>query len=727
MKFTRKTALFTCLCICLLILSACSSNGATQSTTSTFGAVDQSIIYDNGTGNPALLSASVEGDLQLSLQKGDWKLTWNDEFNDESADIGINWAYDLGNGFYFDGDFINGWGNNELQCYTDHASNVYLEDGSLVIRAIKEDASYTAEGRTDTQQCSYTSARIKTKGKFAQTYGRYEIRAKLPAGIGLWPAIWMLSEDDEYGSWAASGEIDIMENNGNTPETVLGTLHYGAEFPYNTSSGDEYHFPEGTDATDFHVYALEWEPGEIRWYVDNVLTQTQNAWYTQSDPIEHDLYDYPAPFNKDFHLIMNLAIGGNFLGNPAQSLIDKTMSEPKKMEIDYVRIYAKDSYTSDVEPPEIEFPWLNESRPSLAGGNLIYDSSFDWNAGDTIQRENGSTFQVTPDSSYWKNLEINDGEHTISTEHNVLEIDVTNEGTAFFSNQILHEKLTIEKGFTYTVSFHAGYLGSVPEKNIMVKLGAGEERGWANFSGDQYITLHDDFNAYEFSFDMNDESHTLSRLEFNLGAIGTGKFYFDNVVVKKTGEVLPPTMRSAVAGGNLVYNGGFDWNINNSYALEDANSIQISADTPGIPDLAGSSFWSFYAQPGHGGVDLRIEENKFLLSVDAVDSGNDWHLQLMNQGIPILQGASYTLSFTANVIDDSISQGRKITALVGEIGKAYTRFGQTQVVLTDTPTEYSFDFTMGYATDLEAMVQFLLADGIGDYTLIIDDVSLTMN
>ena len=169
----------------------------------------------------------------------------------------------------------NGGGNNEQQCYTDAAENSYIADGVLHIVALP------AEDGADKP---YTSARLNTKYKADFKYGRIEMRAKLPSGQGSWPAFWMLPTDEVYGGWPKSGEIDIMEavnlkvaaKDGSVESNVHGTLHYGREWPDNESSGKAYSLPDGVNpADDFHTYAIEWQEGEIRWYVDNYLYQTQ--------------------------------------------------------------------------------------------------------------------------------------------------------------------------------------------------------------------------------------------------------------------------------------------------------------------------------------------------------------------------------------------------------------------------------------------------------------------
>ncbi|NNE45962.1 MAG: glycoside hydrolase family 16 protein [Rhodothermales bacterium] len=244
---------------------------------------------------------------------GDWQLVWNDEFEGDRVDTG-KWSFQVGDGCDIG---LCGWGNNELQSYT--TTNASVEDGKLVITAERESVG----GR------DYTSARVRTANKGDWKYGRFEIRAKLPPGQGFWPAIWLLPTDGTYGGWAASGEIDIMEAQGQAPRTVLGTLHYGDTFPNNQSSGGAYSLPSGFFTDSFHTFVLEWSEGRMLWYVDDVPYQVQTEWNTVSAP-------FPAPFDQRFHLLLNVAVGGNFVGAP-----DGTTTFPQSMEVEYVRVYQK--------------------------------------------------------------------------------------------------------------------------------------------------------------------------------------------------------------------------------------------------------------------------------------------------------------------------------------------------------------------------------------------------
>ena len=211
-----------------------------------------------------------------------------------------------------------GWGNNELQWYL--ADSARTSGGLLILTARRQQ-----QGAHD-----YTSARINTRDRFAFRYGRIEARIRLPGGQGIWPAFWLMPQEDTYGTWAASGEIDIVEarNLGRSGiDTVSGTLHYGGMSPNNVFSGNEY-VVAGSATADFHEYALEWDPNEIRWYVDGVLYAVQNYWFTESA-------DYPAPFDQPFYVILNVAVGGRFPGAP-----DSTTVFPVSMEVDYVRAYS---------------------------------------------------------------------------------------------------------------------------------------------------------------------------------------------------------------------------------------------------------------------------------------------------------------------------------------------------------------------------------------------------
>jgi len=245
-----------------------------------------------------------------------WKLVWSDEFNgpNGSAIDPAKWVPETGGG---------GWGNNELESYTARLENASQRDGNLVIKVLAE--KYTgADGVTR----NYTSARLKTQGKFSQAYGRFEARIKIPRGQGIWPAFWMLGNDIDKPGWPTCGEIDIMENIGKEPALIHGTIH-GPGYSGQHGIGAPFALPaDQRFADDFHVFAVEWEPNAIRFYVDDHL-------YTTRTPAELPkgtkwVYDHP------FFLLLNVAVGGGWPGSP-----DASSVFPQTMLVDYVRVYER--------------------------------------------------------------------------------------------------------------------------------------------------------------------------------------------------------------------------------------------------------------------------------------------------------------------------------------------------------------------------------------------------
>jgi beta-glucanase (GH16 family) len=246
-----------------------------------------------------------------------WTLSWSDEFlGPAGATVdATKWTFDVGGG---------GWGNKELESYTDRPKNAHLSgDGSLVIDVLRE--PHTGP---DGIARDFTSARLKTQGLFAQTYGRFEARMKLPQGQGLWPAFWMLGVDITSVGWPASGEIDIMENVGFEPATAHGTIH-GPGYSGADGIGAPFSLPAGQRlADDFHLFAIEWEPSILRFYVDAQLYATRTPASLPSG--RRWVFDHP------FFLLINVAVGGEWPGSP-----DATTVFPQQMLVDYVRVYRR--------------------------------------------------------------------------------------------------------------------------------------------------------------------------------------------------------------------------------------------------------------------------------------------------------------------------------------------------------------------------------------------------
>jgi len=248
-----------------------------------------------------------------------WTLVWSDEFSspDGSAPDPSKWTFDTGG---------KGWGNTELECYTNRLQNAQINGGNLVITAQQENAPFVcSDGSTN----SYTSARLKTQGLFSQAYGRFEARIKVPAGQGMWPAFWMLGKDITTAGWPTCGEIDIMENIGKEPGTVHGSLHGPSTTTRTSDATAIFTLPAGQAfADDFRLFAVEWEPGAVRFYVDSNLyaTFTESQWPAGGTWV----FDHP------FFIILNVAVGGNWPGSP-----DSTTVFPEHLLVDYVRVYTR--------------------------------------------------------------------------------------------------------------------------------------------------------------------------------------------------------------------------------------------------------------------------------------------------------------------------------------------------------------------------------------------------
>lgn len=302
--------------------------------------------------------------LTLSSTHAQSFLRWSDEFDGTVLDTNF-WSYQIGNGC----PNLCGWGNNELQFY--RQENVSVQDGVLKIIAKKE----TVGSNT------YTSARIRTINKVDFASGRIEVRARIPVGRGYWPAIWFLPTENHYGIWPLSGEIDLMEAKGQEPQTIHGTIHYGAYTPNNRFTGNTYSINNGSFADSFHIYALRWTKDTIQWFVDDILysTLTRNA-----------VNPFWWPFDRNFHVIMNLAVGGNFLGNP-----DASTPDTASLQIDYIRVYQDLSdmfisgpdaivrnepnnafYTQDL--PGATYLWQVPSGASIIGDATTYKANIDW-------------------------------------------------------------------------------------------------------------------------------------------------------------------------------------------------------------------------------------------------------------------------------------------------------------------------------------------------------------
>lgn len=293
--------------------------------------------------------APVSAPVIEAQSNADWQLVWSDEFEADQIDE-TKWSHAVD---------CWGGGNEERQCYTKRSENSFVADGVLNIVARLEPAAGPAlpasmrnqlpeNERNETKEQPFTSAKLTTEGLADWLYGRIEIRAKLPEGQGLWPAFWMLPSDETYGAWAASGEIDIVEAvnlgtqcdrcDGGVENQVIGTIHYGAEWPHNRYIGKETKLPPSEDG--FHTFAVEWQEGQIDWFVDGQKYSTLESSAWRSKTLFSKLPPH-APFDQPFYLIMNVAIGGHLAEDHNEGGVTLE-GFPRRMQVDWVRVYQQD-------------------------------------------------------------------------------------------------------------------------------------------------------------------------------------------------------------------------------------------------------------------------------------------------------------------------------------------------------------------------------------------------
>ena len=415
-----------------------------------------------------------------------YNLLWNDEFNGDVLDETI-WNYEP---------HEPGWTNQELQEYTVSTDNVFIRDGKLVIKALK-----TEKNGAD----YYTSGKVTAQNKKDFTYGKVVASAKVPEGKGLWPAIWMMPQDESfYGQWPKCGEIDIMEVLGSRVDTAYGTIHYGE--PHAEQQGT-YVLENGTFADDFHEYSVEWEPGEMRFYIDGNLYHTVNDWFTALP--DEDEKPYPAPFNQPFFVQMNLAVGGTWPGNPD----DTTDFDKAEFEIDYVRVYQKPQYDTNVTKPKKDY------REALVDGNYIYNGDFSEN-------------ESLGDEENWKFMLFEGGKGAAEIRDNMIVISSEAEGSVDYSVQLVQAKLPMLKGKKYRLTFDA-YADK--ERDIIVCVSA-PTAGWIRYLPDTLLTISNEKTTYTYDFEMTSKDDPNGRLEFNLGHRGsTSTVYITNVRVEEVG------------------------------------------------------------------------------------------------------------------------------------------------------------------------------------------------
>ena len=465
-------------------------------------------------------------------------LVWVENFDQKKLDTD-NWMYEV---------HYPGWVNSELQSYVVSDDNIYLKDGKLIIQPLKN-------GNT------YTSGRINTLGKKEFTYGRFEARLKVPRGKGFLPAFWMMPADESfYGQWPKCGEIDIMEVLGDNVNKVYGSLHFGE--PHTQKQGSAQIF-EGNFADDFHIFAVEWEPDEMRFYVDDRCYYKTSEWFTKRSGFGE--VSYPAPYDQPFYIILNVAVGGNWPGNPDEFT---TFDEQAQMVVDYVKVYQKKEYNSDVKKPEAAV-----SKMQVKEGNIASNLGSRW------------MLHLEPD-----------GKATADLTDNGLTVRTTEQGNADYSVQLVQSYIQMVQGETYKYTFDAW----ADEPRTIKTAVTLPNNSWKRSFGDVRVALDTRKKTYTYTFTNEEVSDENARLEFQLGATdSTATVYIQNIKLEHVKNAGPVNKHPALPDGNLIYNGQFqegekrmgNWTVEamdgaKVYATNEKKVRQLKAEVPANCDSA---------------------------------------------------------------------------------------------------------------------------------------------
>ncbi|WP_147803940.1 glycoside hydrolase family 16 protein [Alkalicoccus halolimnae] len=599
-------------------------------------------------------------------QEPNWQMTWQDEFEGEELDTS-KWRIDNGNGFYDGDEWVEGWGNNELQSYQE--DNVKVQDGKLILEAREESVS-DEEGDYE-----YTSGKVLTDELFSQAYGRFEASMKLPEGQGYWPAFWMMPEDDIYGGWAASGEIDIMENRGSETDKVGAAIHYGDLWPANTYSEESYQFPEGQSTTDFNEYAIEWEPGEIRWYVNDELYSTKTEWGTKYG-------EYPAPFDQEFHMILNLAVGGWYGGEP-----DETTEFPGQVEVDYVRVYED----ADAEhPPPGEWIDPDENDQPEDDGPAPVDETKNWQEIGENLIEDGTFDETTEfgdenDSLVWNVFNMadhdpNGGTAEFSITDNELQAAVNQVGWDWYHIQLMQD-VSVPAG-TYKLEFD---MRSDEARTIRTELtGAGYRL--------QEFEVGEEMETYETYIEASEPG------DYSL-LFGLGKG-IDDPEMEVPYNIHLDNVRLVEVGVDGESTGPEDPNESDNWVEAGENLIEDGTfvETTEFGDENDSLVWNVFNmgefEQNAGSADFSIVDNELQAVINQV-GWEWWHIQFM-QDVMVPEGI-YKVAFDMrseeerNVSVELAGSGTGIHAFdVGNEMRTY----ETYINVTN-PGEFNLMFGLG--------------------------------
>lgn len=559
--------------------------------------------------------ASAESASTAESENTDYELVWADEFDGDTLNT-EDWNVET---------HEPGWVNAELQRYTAlDEGNIEVSDGTLKIKPHIETGD----------QEEITSGRITTQNKHDFTYGRFEARAKVPTGKGYLPAFWLMATDEGlYGQWPRCGEIDIMEVMGQDTSKSYHTIHYGY------SSGNGHKENQGTKeisqngySDDFHVFRADWEPGKISWYVDDEFVYSTDDWYTGTD--DDNQITYPAPFDQNFYVILNLAVGGSWVGYPTDA--EKAEMNDKVYEIDYVRVYQRPEEEYEKEENEAVRPVKEAAtfREPDAEGNFVRNPNFTEDIG-----RDGSDKADKDNWKYHIESDAFGAKYTISDEGITLEPSKT-AGGMLYSVQLKQENIPLYRGWEYELSFDAY---AEKDRDIVVDV-EGPDRGWIRYFEDTTVSLGTEKKTYTLTFTMNEKTDANSSLEFNLGKQPTiAPVTISNVkLIHKSGEeIADGAIKDIRPDGNFIYNGTFD---------------------QGEKRLG---YWEFDEADKES---ISVTNKNNIRELKIVVGKGESAVKVAQTGLSPITKGEYELSFNARCEDESSKDGLKVVVA----GKEYS-------------------------------------------------------
>ena len=565
-----------------------------------------------------------------------------------------------------------GWVNEELQAYVDNTDNIYVQDGNLVIKPIKK---VDGEGNA-----TYTSGRINTQGKHDFTYGLFETRVKVPTGKGYLPAFWMMPTNENlYGQWPRCGEIDIMEVMGDNTKKAYGTIHYGN--PHGQAQGTKV-ITEGDFSSQYHTYAVEWEPGKIVWYVDGIKYHEAKDWYSTTEG--QGTVAYPAPFDQPFYMILNLAIGGSWVGYPDET----TTYDDQAFTVDYVKAYQKSPEYYAEKEAKVEKPVKPEVEEPAKGENHLTNNDF--SKKDDLSGENGSKWQFMTDKGGEATAAIVEAP-AFGEGAKAVQIKTTAAGTESYAVQFVQANIPVKKGGKYQISFDA-YAAS--DRKMIVDVSA-PDYNYARYLNDTEVALTKNKQTYTYTFEVTDHDDANARLEFNLGNTNPiSDVFITNVKFTRIGDVVIDDSKKVLTDGNYVYNGKFQ---------EGTEAGKKNLQYWDIVD-AGSK-----ANYGVTGV---LDNRRFKITTTGCEAANE--VVLKQTQLPLTPG-KYALSFDACLDTENAEETKDITVKVAGATDTFKIGKKSQ--------SYTLKLTIGAEANIESIDDIEFALGVNG-TVLLDNIRL---